>query len=77
MMADEVLDVRGLSCPRPLVETKKKLKKMEPGKTLEVIGDHAPSKIEVPETMGEQGHEIISVDDGADGWHVVIKRKSD
>jgi len=74
-MADETIDTKGLTCPQPLVETKKKLKRMEVGKTLEVIGDHAPSKREVPEMMEEQGHEIVSVTEQDGVWHVTIKKK--
>ena len=74
-MADEIIDTKGLTCPQPLVETKKKLKRMEVGKTLEVIGDHAPSKKEVPEMMEEQGHEIISVTEQDGVWHVTIRKK--
>jgi tRNA 2-thiouridine synthesizing protein A len=73
-MADEILDVKGLQCPQPLVETQKKLRKMEVGKTLEVIGDHGPSKKEIPETMKTQGHEILSVTEQNGVWHVVIKK---
>ena len=73
-MADETLDVRGLTCPRPLVETRKKLKRMDSGKTLEIIGDHGPSKKEVPEMMEEQGHEIISVTEENGIWHVTLKK---
>ncbi len=74
-MADETIDTKGLTCPQPLVETKKKLKRMDAGKTLEVIGDHAPSKKEVPEMMEEQGHEIVSVTDENGVWHVTIRKK--
>jgi TusA-related sulfurtransferase len=74
-MADEKIDVQGLTCPQPLIETKKKIKKMEIGKTLEVVGDHGPSKKEVPEMMEEQGHEIVSVTAEGNVWHVTIKKK--
>jgi tRNA 2-thiouridine synthesizing protein A len=73
--ADEVIDVCGLTCPRPLVETRKKLKRMESGQTLEVIGNHGPSKREVPEMMEEQGHKIVSVTEENGAWHVVIQKK--
>jgi TusA-related sulfurtransferase len=73
-MADEVIDVKGLTCPAPLVETRKKLKRMEIGQTLEVIGDHGPSKKEVPEMMEEQGQEIVSITDEGGVWHVTIKK---
>lgn len=74
-MADEILDVKGLTCPRPLVETCKKIKKMEVGQTLEVIGDHAPSEIEVPEAMSDMGHEVISHSSENGIWYVNIKKK--
>ena len=73
-MADEILDVRGETCPKPLVETQKRLRKMSVGQTLEVFGDHGPSKKEIPETMSEIGHEIISVTDESGVWHVTIMK---
>ncbi len=73
-MADETLDCRGLTCPAPLVETRKKLKRMEVGQTLEVIGDHAPSAKEVPEAMEEIGHQIVSTSGEGGVWHVTIKK---
>ena len=75
-MADEVLDVKGLTCPAPLVETRKKLNKMQVGQILEVIGDHGPSKKEVPEVMEDLGHEIVSITDQNGVWHVTIKKKN-
>ena len=75
-MADEVLDVKGLTCPAPLVEARKKLNKMQVGQTLEVVGDHGPSKKEVPEVMEDLGHEIVSVKDQGGVWHVIVKKKN-
>lgn len=75
-MVDEILDVKGLTCPRPLVETRKKLKRMEVGQTLEVIGDHGPSAKEVPETMNDIGHEIISKTENDGIWKITIKKKN-
>jgi len=74
-MADETIDVKGLTCPRPLVETKKKLKSMQTGKTLDIIGDHGPSKKEIPEMMKEQGQEILYVKDEGKAWRVGIRKK--
>jgi len=75
-MADEVIVVKGLTCPAPLVETRKKINKMQVGQTIEVIGDHAPSKKEVPEIMEELGHEILSVTEQDGVWYVLIKKKN-
>jgi TusA-related sulfurtransferase len=73
-MADEIIDVKGMSCPQPLVETQKKLRKMEVGKTLEVIGDHGPSKKEVPEAMIKQGQQVLSIEEKDGLWHILIKK---
>ncbi len=73
-MADVVLDVIGLSCPGPLVETKKKIKRMESGQTLEFRGTHAPSKKEVPEMLGDQGHEVMSIEQEGDVWIITIRK---
>ena len=42
-MADQVLDASGLNCPMPILKTKKALKGMSAGETLEVISTDAGS----------------------------------
>jgi TusA-related sulfurtransferase len=74
-MADEILDCKGLICPRPLFETLKKLKRMEVGKTIEVIGDYPFSKSEITETMEKQGQEVVSVTEEGGIWRIVIGKK--
>jgi tRNA 2-thiouridine synthesizing protein A len=36
-MADQVLDVKGLNCPLPIIRAKKALKDMRTGSTLQVL----------------------------------------
>lgn len=36
--ADETLDARGLSCPMPLLKTKKTIEKLASGQILEILG---------------------------------------
>jgi len=36
-MADQVLDVKGLNCPLPILKARKTLKGMDKGTTLEVL----------------------------------------
>ncbi len=36
-MADQVLDVKGMNCPLPILKAKKTLKSMEANATLEVL----------------------------------------
>lgn len=74
--ADEYLDCKGMNCPQPMVETRKKIIKMQEGETLEVVGDHGPSREEVPMAMEEGGNEILDVfDDDEGNWHVLIKKQ--
>jgi tRNA 2-thiouridine synthesizing protein A len=73
-MADETIEVKGLICPQPLIETQKKLRKMEVGKTLEVIGDHAPSKKKIPEAMKKQGQQVLSLKEEDGFWHITIEK---
>lgn len=73
-MTDDKLDVTGLTCPGPLVETRKKLKHIEIGQILEVIGDHGPSKKEIPEMLEEVGQEVQSVMEDKGIWTIKIKK---
>ena len=74
-MADETLDCKGLICPRPLFETLKRLKKMEMGKTIEVIGDYPFSKSEITEAMEKLGQEVVTVSEEGGIWQIVIRKR--
>ncbi len=47
-MAEIKVDCRGQTCPVPLVETRKALRKATPGDVIEVVGTHPASKKEIP-----------------------------
>lgn len=51
---DSVLDTRGLTCPMPLLKTKKTLKGMAPGQILEILGTDPGSKNDIPD-FGNKG----------------------
>ncbi len=74
-MTDETLDCKGLICPRPLFETLKRLKKMEMGKTIEVIGDYPFSKSEITEAMEKMGQEVVVVSEEGGIWQIVIRKR--
>ena len=44
--ADEMLDVRGLMCPLPVLKARKALKRLAPGMTLEVLATDPASVID-------------------------------
>lgn len=66
--SDEVLDVKGLSCPMPLLKTKKTLKGMKAGQVLEVLGTDPGSKNDIPEFCKKGGNELLAMTDDPEGF---------
>jgi len=74
-MTDEVrISTLGMNCPKPLIETRKALKKIEPGQILIVEGDHGISRKEIPKAMEDTGEEILSIEDSDSRWIITIKK---
>lgn len=67
------VEVSGETCPVPLVETRKAIRKASPGEVIEVIGDHPASKEEIPMAVEEMGLELLEVSDEGEGWRIRIK----
>ena len=61
-----VLDARGLTCPMPLLRTKKALKAVPVGEVLEVWGTDPGSKNDIPHFGDKNGNSFLGfVDDDA------------
>jgi tRNA 2-thiouridine synthesizing protein A len=73
-MATISVDCRGQTCPVPLVETRKALRKAQPGDVVEVRGTHPASKKEIPMAANAMGLELLGVEE-ADGVWVIRIRK--
>lgn len=73
-MAEVKVDVRGETCPVPLVETRKALRKASPGDIVEVIGNHPPSKKEIPMAVKALGLELMEVQQEGEVWKIRIRR---
>lgn len=72
---DVSVDTRGMNCPQPLIEARKKLRKMVPGQVLEVIGDHAMSRKEIPMAAQETGDKVLEAKDEAGGcWKLYVQK---
>jgi tRNA 2-thiouridine synthesizing protein A len=71
-----VVDCRGESCPIPLIETRKALRKAAAGEMVEVLGTHQASKREIPIAVKNLGSEVVEVQDEiADGaWRIIIRK---
>ena len=57
--ADAVLDARGLSCPMPLLRTKKEIGKIQSGQVLHVQGTDPGSRNDIPGWCERSGHDYL------------------
>ena len=57
--ADQVLDAKGLSCPMPILKTKKLLKEMKPGQILEIQGTDPGTRNDLPAFTSRSGDEFL------------------
>jgi len=73
-MAEIKVDCMGETCPVPLVETRKALRKAEEGDIVEVIGTHPASKKEIPMAVKALGMELIDVQEEDGVWKIRIRK---
>ena len=74
-MATVVVNVKGETCPIPLIETRKALRKAAEGDVVEVLGTHQASKREIPMAVKNLGLQVLDITDSADGeWRIRIRR---
>jgi TusA-related sulfurtransferase len=73
-MTEFQVDVRGQTCPVPLVETRKALRKAAPGDLIEVVGTHPSSKKEIPMAVEALRLELVSVEGSDTDWTIRIRR---
>jgi len=73
-MADIQVDVRGETCPVPLVEMRKALRQAQPGDVLAIHGTHPASKKEIPMAADALELELLSVEGGDQDWVIRIRR---
>jgi tRNA 2-thiouridine synthesizing protein A len=71
---DETLDCRGLSCPMPLLKTKKTLAKMQSGKILEVLGTDPGTKNDLPSYCKRSGDEYLGEEEDSGFTRMYIKK---
>ena len=71
-LEDELLDASGLSCPLPVLKTRKRLKGMEAGKMLHVLATDPASFVDIPHFCNVTGHDLVKwyEDDGTFHYHL-------
>ena len=73
-MSEIKVDCTGETCPVPLIETRKALRKATPGDIVEVIGTHPSSKKEIPMAVKALGLELIDIQEKDGAWKIKIRR---
>ncbi len=73
--ANALLDIRGVSCPGPIVEAKKLLDAMQPGEILQLISSCPGSPADVRAWVKSTGLELVAARDSARDVHEFFIRK--
>lgn len=73
-MVDQVLDAKGLNCPLPIIKTKKMLKDMALGTTLEVLATDPGSVADFAAFCRTTGNEIVEQSQDGSVYRFVIRR---
>ena len=73
---DEIVDLKGLNCPMPVLKTKKALDKTEGGKILRVDLTDAGSKSDLPAMIKRTGNELLEMTESNGVYSFFIKKKA-
>lgn len=73
-MAEIKVDVRGETCPVPLVEMRKALRRAAPGDIVEIMGTHPASKKEIPMAVAALQLELLAIEGTDTDWVIRIRR---
>ncbi|HID97705.1 MAG TPA: sulfurtransferase TusA family protein [Thermodesulfobacteriaceae bacterium] len=69
------LDAKGLSCPMPLLRTKKEIEKINSGEILEIFGTDPGSRNDIPGWCDRAGHEYLGEKEEADFIRFYVRKK--
>ena len=72
---DAELDATGLLCPLPVLKARKRLSALREGAVLMIRADDPVARIDFPHFCTEQGHALVSQQDGPNGMITFLIRK--
>lgn len=76
-MAEEVLDLRGLKCPLPVLRSRKALAALRPGATLIVLADDPLAPLDLAHLCRSEDHEGAPPEALAGGgWRFHIRKNA-
>ena len=72
---DRELDARGLSCPLPILRTKKTLNEMTAGQVLRILATDPMSVRDFHAFSRQSGHDLIASDERAGEFSFLMRKK--
>jgi TusA-related sulfurtransferase len=76
LRVDAELDLRGVICPYNFVKTKLKLESLQAGQILAVILDEGDPIRNVPRSVSDDGHAVLSQEQLAGAYRVTIRKRA-
>ncbi|PWU67666.1 sulfurtransferase TusA family protein [Gracilibacillus dipsosauri] len=75
--ANLLLDAKGLSCPMPIVKTKKAMKDLEAGQVMEVQATDKGSKADIQAWANSSGHQYLGTLEEGDALKHYLRKASE
>jgi tRNA 2-thiouridine synthesizing protein A len=70
------LDLTGEVCPFTFVRARLRIEELPAGAVLVVTVDHAPASRSVPRSLGELGHQVLSVTELDGRWRIAVRKQA-
>lgn len=72
---DQTLDARGLSCPMPILKTKKAIENLKSGEILEILGTDPGTRNDLPGWANRTGNTYLGEKEDQGFIHFYVKKK--
>lgn len=73
---DQVLYLKGLLCPMPVVKLSLAVKKMQTGQVVEGIATDPGVMADIPAWARTSGNELLSIEQQGKEYHFLVKKKA-
>ncbi len=71
---DQVLDLKGLLCPMPVVKLSIAIKKLTQGQVIEGIATDPGVMADIPAWARTSGNELLSIQQQGKEYHFIVKK---
>ncbi len=73
-MPEQVLDVRGLLCPMPIVKTKKAIDQLDAGQTLRILATDPGAVADFHAWTRRTGHKLLESEQVGKEFHFLVEK---